>query len=594
MSFEQKKSLFSFKTETNEYSEYKKMELKELKNDYETNHINIQEPKKESKNLDITESTNKINANLKNVENLTSIQSHFFAIHKNNMFKQLDIQVEEYYQVKVLEENAKNNYSRNLSKTEFIKVTMDYNKTEKDHREPPCYSMVDLYLVYVHTFLFLVNYFGLAQSSGDYSKALNLDPSTSGVLQAATPAASLFFGFFINHITRKKYKGPYIMCLSMLFTGNFLYFLAKSVGDINQTAGLVLLIAGRMIFGSGGSRLMTRKFLAIMVPEHHQSKYSTVLVAFSSMGDTFGPGFASALEYIPNTSFLINNFTVTIANYNIFSLAFFFIWLILFFIFLFTFKGYDQNLEKKLEDVKKNENFLKQKTNDLTTFHTTQNDQNLSKNLNIIDKNQENFMKSGFMLESSQTPNGNSIAISQKPTPIFRVYYPHEQTIFMLWCFLVMKVVQEAYFTEQPQMFDEFYGYGSQTVGWFMFGFTLVGLPTALLTGMATKKFEDRKILVISFVIYICSSIAKINYEFDIPQPFAQYAIASGFHFMATLMSEAAIIAILAKVISPNLKRGFFNAGMLSGTADTIGRALGNSSMTLFSSIRFVVFFFLI
>ena len=149
-----------------------------------------------------------------------------------------------------------------------------------------------------------------------------------------------------------------------------------------------------------------------------------------------------------------------------------------------------------------------------------------------------------------------------------------------------MKVVQEAYFTEQPQMFDEFYNYGSQTVGWFMFGFTLVGLPTALLTGMATKKYEDRKILVISFIIYIFSSVAKINYQFDIPQPFAQYSIASGFHFMATLMSEAAIIAILAKVISPKLKLGFFNAGMLSGTADTIGRALGNSSMTLFSSIR--------
>jgi len=46
-------------------------------------------------------------------------------------------------------------------------------------------------------------------------------------------------------------------------------------------------------------------------------------------------------------------------------------------------------------------------------------------------------------------------------------------------------------------------------------------------------------------------------------------------------VTEAATVSILNKVISPTLKRGLLNAGLLSGTGDTFGRALGNSSYTL-------------
>lgn len=66
--------------------------------------------------------------------------------------------------------------------------------------------------------------------------------------------------------------------------------------------------------------------------------------------------------------------------------------------------------------------------------------------------------------------------------------------------------------------------------------------------------------------------------------PVAEFFIASIFIFSGSLISEAGAMSILAKVISPTLKRGFLNAGLLSGTLDTVGRALGNSSYTLFVS----------
>lgn len=52
--------------------------------------------------------------------------------------------------------------------------------------------------------------------------------------------------------------------------------------------------------------------------------------------------------------------------------------------------------------------------------------------------------------------------------------------------------------------------------------------------------------------------------------------------FSGSLVSEAAAVSILNKVISPILKRGLLNAGLMSGTGDTFGRAIGNASYTLF------------
>lgn len=95
----------------------------------------------------------------------------------------------------------------------------------------------------------------------------------------------------------------------------------------------------------------------------------------------------------------------------------------------------------------------------------------------------------------------------------------------------------------------------------------------------------DRYVLLFSLVIYIVGTLLKINYKYNIPMPQAQFYIGSAFIFIASILSEGAAIAILVKVISPNLKKGFLNAGLLAGLGDTLGRTLGNASFTIFSRI---------
>ena len=594
-----KKEMFSFKMEMDEFSAFRDDPQASSDKEFDTNYVEFENPVfgRDS----IPRIVAQIRRNLESVKATSDVQTQFFRIHENNMLKQLDIQVQDYFEEDVLRKKAFEKFTDDtLTKEEFIKTTVQYDKGKKMHKEPECYSMLDLYLVYIHTFFYFLNYYGMAQTSPDYSKALGLSKSLSGVLQAASPAAAIFFGFFINCITKTKYRSPYILCLSMLVVGNFLYYIAKTVSDENNVAGIVTLVAGRMIFGSGGSRLMTRKFIAINVPSQYQSKYSTYLVGFSALGISLGPGISSLFEFVPNTTFTVGSTKIYFTTYNILSFVFFGTWLVLFLIFLVFFKGYDVNVEEKTRQMYENEQQLHRKFLNLHEYYRNQGRSQMVSDIEMLRKNQANFYGSGLLVNPSQSvalknhanPEGYQIVIPgavnrlEKRKTSFRVLFPNDMTWYSLWCFLIFKIIQEAYFTEQPQMFDEYYQYKSQIVGWFMLSLTLVGVPTALITGAATKKFEDRKILLIGFILYIMACAGKVNYEFDQPQPFAQYIAASVVLFIASLVAEAAAISILAKVISPSLKLGFFNAGLLAGTADTVGRALGNSSMTLFSSFK--------
>jgi MFS family permease len=541
---------------------------------------------------------NDINENLNVALGVLKIQKHFFKVHKNNLFKQLGLEVFEYFNVERLNSEAHQHYTmHNLEKGTFIDINIQSDGAQAGSDVPKhCYSMLDLWLVYLHTFLYVLNYYGMAQTSPDYSKSLGLAKSTSGVLQAASPLAAIFFGFIINCITKRKYRFPYLLCLTMLTVGNFMYYIAETVGKSSQAGGLILLVLGRMIFGSGGSRLMTRKFIAINVPSMYQSTYSTYLVGFSALGITLGPGISSICEFV-NPTKIVGTYLET---YNILSLVFFFIWLFLVFFFAFFFKGYDVIVEKEYEQIEKGEEMLQNKFLSLKGYYKNLNSKDMYKNLNLIGQKQNNFYVSGLAtshLNQSQSgiqiderfeavkPKGYDSRERKEKSWGLSVFFPNDITFYSLWCFLVFKIVQEAYFTEQPQMLDEYYGKKSQFVGWLMLGFTLIGVPTALATGWAVKKYEDRKILLIGFILYIIGCAGKINYQFDEPMPQGQYYLFSGILFMASLIGESAAISILAKVISPSLKLGFLNAGLLSGTADTIGRALGNSSMTLFSGI---------
>lgn len=115
------------------------------------------------------------------------------------------------------------------------------------------------------------------------------------------------------------------MSLSLLIVGNLFYYLTETVKvNINNSAGLIFLIIGRICIGVGGMRLVTRKFMAINIEVWAQSKYSAMLVAATALGMTIGPGFSSFTEFIPEGTII----GTQVRKHNVFSLILFFIWIL--------------------------------------------------------------------------------------------------------------------------------------------------------------------------------------------------------------------------------------------------------------------------
>lgn len=71
------------------------------------------------------------------------------------------------YNVKeVLEKEAEEVYTSSMEKDSFIDHLLSYKDEVKQQvNQKPCYNMLDLTLVYLHTFLYMCNYYGLASTA---------------------------------------------------------------------------------------------------------------------------------------------------------------------------------------------------------------------------------------------------------------------------------------------------------------------------------------------------------------------------------------------------------------------------------------------
>lgn len=362
----------------------------------------------------------------------------------------------------------------------------------------------------------------------------------------------------------------------MLFLGNLFYYLAESFKS-NQNLGVAFLIFGRMIFGIGGSRLMTRKYLAINIEVWAQTKYSAIFVLMSSLGQTFGPGLSSILSFVPKTE--IGNTTMT--EYNIISFFFVIIWGLFFILFFIFFKGHDkENNEENIRKIEYEEYIY----NKRELVLDPKIDNKIKEITKTMAKEEEYILSSFAKVDLKNNSNSSKYTYKYKKkshVPFLKVYFPNSITVFTLLCFMLFKMLQEAWFTELPKMALFYYSNSSVFIGWFLLASTIYTVPVSIFAQIA-KKYSDRKILIFSFIIFIISVILKINFTYNGKQNIVKFYLGSSLLFCGSLIGEAASMAILAKVISPTLKRGFLNAGLLSGTGDTTARALGNSSYTLF------------
>lgn len=410
-------------------------------------------------------------------------QTKFFKLAYNQIFYKFGIETKDYCNIKKLEEIAKQNFDNDaLTEQEFIHAELHSDRPRnKDVRIRECYSSLDLSLVYFHTFLYELTYYGIVSTSYIYNEHLEINTTSLRFIQSITPVASTFSGLFFNYITlNNKYRYAYFIALSTFLCGTILYYLAYTFRS-EKIKSIIILMVGQTLIGMGGARLMTRKFIAINVEIWAQSNQSTILVTVTDLGICLGPGLATLLQFIKHAKVA----DTQLFPGNVLAFALIFIVAGTLVVFIAFFKGSAEISKSNKKRLDFTTSMVDMTPNDPGYYYD-----NSLMNFKYFDKQKDT---KGTDNTSSSTKNANvnhstvQHPNGRKQRPMLSAFFPNNATVVVVFCFFIIKLVQDVYFLALPRLAREYYKYSTQWVGWFFF----IAIAYGILSSV-TKRARGR------------------------------------------------------------------------------------------------------
>eukprot|EP01016_Furgasonia_blochmanni_P053376 TRINITY_DN8618_c0_g1_i1.p1 TRINITY_DN8618_c0_g1~~TRINITY_DN8618_c0_g1_i1.p1 ORF type:complete len:423 (+),score=57.52 TRINITY_DN8618_c0_g1_i1:263-1531(+) len=361
------------------------------------------------------------------------------------------------------------------------------------------------------------------------------------------------------------------------------------------------------MMGVGGARVLGRKYIAQNVIESAKTKYSSFFVVASAFGITLGPGLSALLS-------LKNPFTFAGLQFSCFTYV---SWLMTFLWAIFTVcvmiyfvDPYSTNPiigDAPTRDVLA-ANFPAFRNSTLrgdigginvetlehpparkprglpkeTDFRQTYLIQPRSPSKNSFVESENTLTQR--LLEKGPVPEKQDKFLPPDSFPKILVNeIPDAVTFFCVFVLFYIKVVQEGFFIQLPLLMKDKFQWTPLDVSIFHSVSSLYIIPLVGCMGLLSKKLQDRKILLISLLVLSLGCGIKFDiFGYDNLHLF-QDLIGSVIIYISSMVAESMDISLLAKVISPKLGNGFFNAGLISGWADAGGRAFGSALISAVS-----------
>lgn len=151
-------------------------------------------------------------------------------------------------------------------------------------------SKVGLYLNLFVTFLYLANQYVVAPSSAKYADRLGMTPSMSGMIIGFAPAAALVSSLLYSTWSNHSFKHPLLLGIVCGIIGNMLYGAALQFNSTN------ILFLGRLLTGFGGTRVISRRYIADHISLEDRLVASSEFVTAGALGYACGPLIASLIE----------------------------------------------------------------------------------------------------------------------------------------------------------------------------------------------------------------------------------------------------------------------------------------------------------
>lgn len=458
----------------------------------------------------------------------------------------------------------------------FDHLDMKNEEIKHKHNIKAYYSTFDIVLMYIQTTCVLTSLYGFGITSYRYLNSMHVNTGISGALQAVTPVTAAFYTVFLNYMTKDRhYKGIMIFNLVLVIAGHVAYFVAEVAKRSSDGLGIFFIGLGRALIGAGAGRMLSRKYLSVFVAYWAQSYYQFIFVTLSCIALCLGPGISSILEYAIPEEDDANISDRVIKPWNIVSFVFIFIYTAMLIPFVFWYKGTDINDKAKNVIVPTTE---QSEHNSPAEYPIAEDSQRLNKI--ILQTHNPRAIGSPMVAD---VPIANQILENPKQHFALLATFPNWQIVYSSTVLFFLKLMQEGFFTELPQLSLNYYGHSTKWTGFYYLISIAYLLPSFFGSVLLSKKVSDATILMLGLVLLLIASLIKINYEYDKPMKEFTYYFGSSLYFAACLIAEAGVSALIPKVATKKVQASFFNAGMIAGILDTVGRAIGNALFTLYS-----------
>jgi len=155
----------------------------------------------------------------------------------------------------------------------------------------------------------------------------------------------------------------------------------------------------------------------------------------------------------------------------------------------------------------------------------------------------------------------------------------------ILTIYVVNKTGQEIVVSSVPTLWIGVGGGGLRESGYFMAVMGFLVLPANLVISKLTKDTEDRSVMQYLNLLTFLFLLLMLNTGL-IRYSLFQYVTGSFLLFAVLNAMEGVIISLLSKLVSPELAKGTFNSGLLATEAGTLGRVIGDMSISIIASMK--------
>jgi len=363
------------------------------------------------------------------------------------------------------------------------------------------------------------------------------------MLVGMTPIAALVSTLLYSWWTSHSYKSALVFASACSVIGNVFYLLGIPCNS------LAFVMIGRLLNGFGSARSINRRYIADRYSHAERTAASAAFVAAGALGMAAGPGVASVLHVAAEDSLSPWWQVENAPGWFMFVLwSTYLVCLIAFFV--------DPPRRKSAAEKATGVEMMEERKS-------------------LLDG------KNGAALPSpigeSKPLLGNSassVSVNGKP-PLWK----NVAVMITFLVYFVLKLILECLLSSTANITEFYFNWSGSVAGVYMAVLGLLMLPANLLVANLSISYDDRELIMALQAAMIVGCLLIMTYRSHYSLP--QYVIGSVAIFLSTNMLEGPNMSLLSKTIPRSWSDGFFNVGLLATEAGTLGRAVGDSFLTL-------------